>query len=581
MLPPTTIITTGEDYVTRHFWVPWLRPLHITLLLGACTATQTSLASHHHPTAPSPEDGASCAAQKTPLFDDLGDYHRPITTSDPLAQRYFDQGLIFLYGFDNEMSRRSFAEASRIDPSCAMCAWGEAMALGPNINTPRSPERDQAAYEAAQAAIARAPGASEVERALIVAVAARYAASLPESEEAKRALDQAYADAMRDVARRFPHDVDVKTTFAESLMDLSPWDLWSEDGQPRPLTPEIVSTLAEVLARDPNHPGANHYFIHAVEASKHPEDALPAAERLRDLVPGIGHLVHMPSHVYIRIGRYHEAALANERAIAADEAYRARVVPGPIHWMYSAHNIHFLSVAAMMEGQHVLGISSARALAKHIPMEVLREMPMNDDALSFPFVALVRFGGWQAILDEPAPALEFRYPTAIYHFARGMAFTGLGKRGEAASERAMLEDLHAAMPSDVERMGNSAQTLLGIARSMLDGAMAEARGDMKTAIEQYRLAVRSEDARSYSEPPAWFPPTRHWLGAALLDAGYPEQAEIVYREDLEKRPENGWALFGLAKSLRAQGKDKEASEVEARFQTAWARADFTLRSSRY
>lgn len=548
--------------------------LFIPALVAACGA---------EPSAPRPgaDVGPGAPAAAEPLLDDLGTHHRAITTRCPLAQRYFDQGFRLLYSFNQEEARRSFEQAAALDPSCAMCSWGVAAALGPNINIPRLPEFAEPAARAAREALRLAPGASPVERALIEAMARRYSPSFLEHPADRRALDLAYAEAMRDAARRFPDDADVQTLFAESLMVLYPWDYWTKDGGPRPATPEIVATLERVLEAAPEHPGANHYYIHALEASPHPERALPSADRLGALIPGNGHIVHMPSHIYLRLGRYHDASLANERAVAVDRAHAARVAPGPIWSFYTAHNLNFLSASRMMEGRSEDALAAARSFAREMSLDALRHMSMMDTALSFASVVLVRFGRWEAMLEEPAPPPGFRYPTAIWRWARGVALANLGRLDEAEAELARVTSARDATPGDEIKGLNSARVQLDIASTVLRADIAEKRGDREGAIAWLRGAAQAEDDLRYFEPPDWYPPVRHQLGATLLAAGRAGQAEAVYREDLARSPDNGWSLFGLAASLSAQGKIEEASQARSRFERAWAWADVRPTSSRF
>lgn len=555
----------------------WLSLWLGSALLGACAGGPPPPPSPP----PQPRPAEEQPRARAPLFDDLGEHHRAITTRSPRAQRYFDQGLTLLYAFNQEEARRSFEQAAALDPSCAMCFWGIAAAVGPNINVPLDPDRARAGYDAIQRASRLAPAASEVERALIAAMARRYAPVLPDSAEWRSALDRAYADAMREVARRFPADDDVQTLHAEALMLLQPWDLWTNDGLPKGYALEIAATLERVLARSPDHPGANHYYIHAVEASPSPQLALSAADRLGALVPGSGHLVHMPSHIYMRVGRYHQATEANERAVAADRAYMAKVQAGPIYRMYAGHNHHFLSAAAMMEGRSVTAIAAARDIARTLPAEHLRHMPTWDTTVVWPALVLTRFGRWDEVLKEPAPPEGMAYPTALWHHARGVALAHTGNLEGARAELAAVEAARAAMPADAIRGNSPAKALLGIASSVLEAAIAEAQGDKDAAIRRLRQAVAAEDELRYDEPADWYYPVRHSLGAVLLAAGRPAEAEVVYREDLRRNPENGWSLLGLAQSLRAQGKGDEVRAVDDRLRRAFRYADVTPQSSRF
>ena len=514
-----------------------------------------------------------------PLFDNLGSYHHPITTSSPLARRYFDQGLRLVYAFNHDEAIRAFREAARLDPDCAMAQWGVALALGPNYNLALDAEHNQAAYEAAQRAQALAPKASEAERAYIEAVGKRYSV---EPGADRKALDRAYADAMRQVAHRYPDDPDAATLFAEALMDLRPWDLWTLDGEPQPGTLEIAATLEAVLAKYPEHPGANHYYIHVMEASPRPERALPSAQRIAELEPGAGHLVHMPSHIYMRLGRYADAAEANRRAIGVDLQYLARVKPEGIYpMMYYPHNIHFLWAAASMEGRSQEALQAARDVVKHLNPEMVEQMPMLEAYTPTLLFALVRFGKWQEVLQEPAPPAGQRYTTGIWHYARGLALAATGRAAQAGAEQARVSAIAKEIPADRIIGDNTpAATLLQLAAETLAGEIAARSGQPDRGIRHLEEAVRLQDGLPYTEPPPWYYPVRQSLGAVLLQAGRAAQAEAVYREDLRRNPHNGWSLYGLAASLRAQ-KGKDAGPVEQEYRQAWAHADVTLTASRF
>jgi tetratricopeptide (TPR) repeat protein len=517
---------------------------------------------------------------QVPLFDNLGTHHHKITTKMPLAQRYFDQGLRLVYAFNHDEAVRAFKEAARLDPNCAMAYWGIGLALGPNYNLPLDPERNQAAYAATQQAVKLAPKASAAERAYIAALAKRY--SLAPGAD-RKALDRAYADAMREVAHSHPDDTDAATLFAESLMDLRPWALWTLDGQPQPGTLEIVATLEAVLKKDPMHPGANHYYIHAIEASPHPERGLVAAERLHNLVPGAGHLVHMPSHIYMRTGRYGDAADANAQAIKVDEAYIAAAKPSGVYpMMYYPHNIHFFWAAASMEGRSADAIRAAREVTNGVSPEMVTEMDMLEYFVPTALFALTRFGKWDDILKEPAPPLDQTYATGIWHYARGLALAANGRLDQAAGEQQAVAAAAAAIPPDRIIGDNTPPAaLLHIAAETLAGEIAARRGQTDEAIKHLQEAVRAQDALPYTEPPPWYYPVRQSLGAVLLAAGRPGDAEAVYRDDLQRNPENGWSLYGLWQALRARKAEAEAAAVDERFRKAWARADVRLTASRF
>jgi tetratricopeptide (TPR) repeat protein len=515
------------------------------------------------------------------LFDNLGTHHRAITTKSARAQRYFDQGLILFYAFNLAEAQRSFEEAARLDPECASCWWGVGMSLGPHINLPAQADRTRAGHQATQRASALAARSTPVERELVAALARRYSDPPPADPKAQRALDEAYAAAMREVARRFPEDDDVGALFAEALMNLRPWDLWSHEGDPRPETPEIVAALEAVLARNPRHPAANHYYIHAVEASAHPEKALAAAGRLGELAPAAGHLVHMPAHIFMRVGRYEEAAEANRRAIVAEDAYIEKAKPEGFHWMYVAHNPQFLMAAAAMQGRSEEALAAARRAVGYLGPEMLRHMPGLDLGLAYPQWMLVRFGRWKDVLAEAAPPADFPFASAMWHAARALAFSAKGNAGEAERERAALAAAAASVPAEATEGLNPASRLLAIATGLVGGELALRAGRADDGVRQLQEAVRQEDALNYNEPSDWYYPVRHHLGAALLAAGRTAEAQAVYEEDLRRNPENGWALLGLAESLRAAGRTPDAAAARARFTKAWERADVALAGSRF
>jgi tetratricopeptide (TPR) repeat protein len=554
----------------------------MTQSLSALLVAATLLAGCS--TQSSPHDHGSSAASPAaapPLFDDLGRYHRAITTTSPRAQAFFDQGLRLVYGFNHYEAQAAFREAARLDPACAMCAWGVALTYGSNYNSPTDAERERGAFTAInQARTLAAAAATERERALIAALATRHSAT-PGADRA--ALDRAYADAMRDVSRRFPDDLDAATLLADALMNLRPWSLWTPEGAPQPGTEEIVVTLERVLAADPTHPGANHLYIHAVEASPDPRRAEAAADRLRGLMPGAGHMVHMPSHIYYRVGRYADAALVNVQAVAADRAYFARSRPSPIYrMMYYPHNLDFVWHAAALEGRGAECLRAAREFAAAAPPEVVLEMPDMETAPAAPYFALVRFGRWSEMLAEPVPPARMLYVTGAWRYARGLALLATGRRDEAAGELTQLRATRQSVPPERTLAAFFKMSdMLGLATEVLAGEIAARGGDAETAMKHLAEAVRVQDAHWFTEPPPWYFPVRQSLGAALLQAGRAAEAEAVYREDLRRNPENGWSLLGLAQSLRAQGKSADAGAVDSRFRRAWARADVTLAASRF
>jgi tetratricopeptide (TPR) repeat protein len=514
------------------------------------------------------------------LLEGLGRHRRPVTSSSIEAQRFFDQGLSLLYAFNHDEAIRSFRKAAEIDPRCPMAWWGIALANGPHINNPlMTPEKSAAAWEALQQAHLSAARGNEVERDLIAALAKRYANPPPED---RRPLDEAYAAAMRDLARKYAADADIGALFAESLMDLRPWDLWTPAGEPQPGTEEIVAVLEGVLERSPHHPLGLHLMIHAVEASLHPEKADAAADRLRDLAPGLGHLVHMPSHIDVRRGRWAAAIIANEKAIAADVAYREKSPKQDFYRIYMAHNHHMLSYAAIMRGQSKKAIDAINSMASGIPPEWVKEnAAMADGFTAMPLEVLVRFGRWDEVLSAPEPPEYLPLARALRHCSRGIALAAKGDAEGAKVEQAAFVAAKAAVSEEAVFGNNKASDLLAVGERLLAGEILYRLGQADEAIAALREAVEKEDALRYAEPPDWIHPVRHALGAVLLHQGRAAEAEEVYRADLAKLPDNGWALYGLAQSLKMQGKLAEAIEVQERFEKAWADADVEISSSCY
>ena len=527
---------------------------------------------------------AQPAGQVAPLLDGLGSHTHRVTTTVPRAQRFFDQGLNLTYAFNHKEAIRSFRESARLDPQCAMAYWGWALALGSNINSPIDAERAEKAYTAIQTAMSLRSNATAVEAACIEALAKRYS---QEARPDRAALNKAYADAMGLVVRRFPDDQDVATFYAAALMNLQPWSYWTRDGKPKGDTPTIVATLESVLDRNPHHPGALHYYIHATEASNTPERAESAADRLRYLMPGAGHLLHMPSHTFMRVGRYADASECNVAGIAADERYITQCrAQGIYPLIYYPHNIHFLWAAASMEGRNAVAIEAARKVASKVSPEMLREETTLQTFVVAPLYAMTRFGRWDEALREPKPDGDLPFVVGIWHYARGLALASKGRIDEASSEldslTAIADDPNVA-EKPVTLAYTTASAILGIATEVLAGELAAKRGDKEKAIAHLHRAVLLEDGLRYDEPEDWHYPTRHVLGALLLDAGRSREAESVYWEDLKRHPENGWALYGLLESLRAQGdgRKRDAADVETRFRKAWAHADITLTASRF
>ena len=514
------------------------------------------------------------------ILDDLGDFHRPITTRSADAQRYFDQGMRLLWAFNHDESTRSFAKAAEIDPACAICYWGVALTVGPNYNLPTmEAPRAKVAWEALQLAQQHAAQASPVERALIAALGKRYRGAQPLDPSNAGPVLRAHADAMRDVARVFPSDLDVQVLFAEAMMDTNAWKLWTVGGLPAPGTSEIEATLEGVLAKDPTHPGANHYYIHAMEASPTPERALAAAERLRGMMPGAGHLQHMPAHIMQRVGRYEEAAQANRDGVAADLAYASKTPPLDYYGMYLAHNYQFLAYAAAMEGRKAEALDAARKMRDVLPVEMLLMMPGMDWSVTEVYSTMIRFGLWDEILAEPAPDARLKALTAGYAYARSVAFAAKGRPADARAALSQLEKLAADAPADAAAGLNTAKDVFAVAILIARAQIARAEGHAGEAVSRLREAVQKEDALAYDEPADWFVPVRHQLGAVLLTMGQASAAERVYREDVSRHPHNGWALFGLAQALTAQEKTIDAASVRQQFKDAWKHADVTLTSS--
>ena len=516
-----------------------------------------------------------------PLFTGMGTHHHAITTKSPQAQRYFDQGLVLAYGFNHAEAARSFRQAIELDSNCAMCNWGLAYVLGPNINAKMEDDAVPESYAAMQQAVKLAKNVTEVEQAYIKALANRYT---DKPSEDRSALDIAYAEAMERVIQQFPNDMDAATIYAEALMDTMPWDYWTEVGTSKPEAQKVLNTLESVLEREPNHPGANHLYIHAVEAVK-PRKAIAAADRLGSLVPGSGHLVHMPSHIYIRVGRYHDAAVANQKAIAVDNNYIAQCHAQGIYPLaYMPHNHHFLWFAATMEGNSKLATEAGEQVANMVDPQMMREPGMGtlQHFSVVPLFTMIRFGQWDKILTAPQPEADLKYPTGVWHYARGLAFNARGEIAKAQRELDALELL--AHDPELETVTiwdiNTTQNILKVATEVLTGEIA-ATGNSFDAIAYLHQAVELEDALNYDEPADWATPARQYLGAELLQAGRDRAAEKAYREDLAIYPDNGWSLYGLAQSLQAQGKEDEADNVRQQFEAAWQYADVQLTSSKF
>jgi tetratricopeptide (TPR) repeat protein len=524
--------------------------------------------------------GNTAAGDTVPLYDDLGTHHYGVTVKAPLAQQYFDQGLRLYYAFNHAEAIRSFRAAQRADPSCAMCWWGEALAWGPNINMPMDSEAEAAAHAAARRAAELSGGATDRERALIEALGTRYG---PEAGAERAQRDSAYARAMAEVAARYPDDAEAAVLHAEALMTLRPWQYWKPDATPQPGIGDALAQLERVMEVNHNHPGACHFFIHAVE-EKYPERAVACAERLASLMPGAGHLVHMPGHIYVRVGRYMDAVRANEHAVHADETYirDQRPAAGMYTMGYYPHNYDFMAFAAAMAGREEQAVGAAERVAALIPPDLLgvTGMAFLQHYMMRPMQLRVRFGRWDAILAEPAPAVELLHARALWHYGRGRALLARGDLAAARDELAAVERLLAEPGlADIHLEFNAAADVLRIAQGVLAGRIAAAEGNVEAAVRSLHAAAAVEDGLVYGEPPEWTVPVRHELGEVLLAAGRAAEAEAAYEQDLRRFPENGWALEGLAIALLAQGRAAEATAVATRLGTAWKEADGARRSA--
>jgi tetratricopeptide (TPR) repeat protein len=506
------------------------------------------------------------------IMPGLGSLHHAVSTTKPEAQRFFDQGLSLVFAFNHEEAIRSFKRAAELDPQMAMAWWGVALALGPNINQEVDLAHEEAAYDAAQKALALAKDKPEAERAYIGALAGRYSLD-PKSDLKKLAVN--YKDAMAELSKKYPDDLDAATLYAESMMDLRPWQLWSADGKPAAGTEEIVAVLESVLRRNPNHPGAIHYYIHAVEASPHPERALAYAPKLPQLMPMAGHLVHMPAHIYERVGDYPAAARSNAEAAAADEAYFKATGTQGFYSMYYAHNLDFLAVAHSMQGRYRDALDASIKLVD-FTRPMVKDMPMVEPILAKSFLMRERFNQWDEIIKQPQPDASWSSTLAIWHWARGIAFARGGDFGNAQSEQKAFLDTAKSVPADSMSSLNPTGKILLIADDVLRARIAEAKHDNKSALEFFNKGVSDEDALSYDEPPQWFHPVRESLGGFLLRSGKYAEAEKVFRADLERNKLSGRSLFGLMESLKAQKKTAAAALAQREFETAWKKADTKL-----
>ena len=557
--------------------------LAIILTIGApanfvFAQDQKSSPGHVHYKESAKASQASPTGQLAPRLQKLGNHVFPVSTKNKQAQLFMNQGLNLSYAFNHAEAGRAYREAARLDPALAMAFWGEALALGPNINAPMDPNNEPTALEAIQKAVALKAKATPREQALIDALVNRYSGRA----EDRRARDVAYADAMRKVHLQFPDDQDIAMLYVESVMDLRPWGYWTRDGTPYERTSEIVALTEKVIARNANHPGALHLYIHLMEAYQ-ADKAEAAADRLLTLMPAAGHMVHMPAHIYQRVGRYADAAKSNEMAIAADEDYISQCRAQGLYPMaYYPHNLHFLWFAATAQGNSKVAVEAARKAASQVSDETLKAVPLLAGFRVVPYYALTRFGKWDEMLREPAPPASSVYMQGVWHYARGTAFLGKGQTDAAEQEFAKLKELMADKALDQPLFSpNTGRAILSIAQEVLAGEIAAAKKNYDAAIAHLERAVRLEDALVYTEPSEFHYPPRQALGAILLEAKRPAEAETVYWEDLRHNKDNGWALFGLMQALKAQGKNDEAALVDARFKKAWERADVTLSASRF
>ena len=540
--------------------------------------TTPSPGGHVHYTEP-PGAQASPTGALAPRLQKLGTHAFPVSTRSGQAQVFMNQGLNLAYAFNHAEARRAFREAARLDPDLAMAYWGQALVLGPNINALMEPNEEPQAYELVQKALSLKSRATPRERAYIEALAQRYSGRA----EDRQPRDAAYADAMRKVHERFPADLDAAMLYVESVMDLRPWGYWQRDGAPHARTGDIVALTEDVIARNPKHPGAVHMFIHLMEGTSTPEKAEKAADTLLTLMPAAGHMVHMPAHIYQRVGRFADAIKSNQMAVAADESYISQCRAQGLYPMaYYPHNIHFLWFAATADGQSRLAIGSARQLASKIDDETLKALPLTAGFRMVPYYALTRFGHWDEMLAEPEPPAFSAVLRAVWHYSRGLSYVAKGQLSSAEAELRKLVAL-TTDPSMKEALfsPNPSSAIVAPAPAVLAGEIAAARGDYDLAVSQLDRAVRLEDSLAYTEPAEFHFPPRLALGAILLDAGRPAEAETVYWEDLRRNRENGWALFGLLQAQRAQKKSADAALTEGRFKTAWSRADVTLTASRF
>jgi tetratricopeptide (TPR) repeat protein len=550
----------------------------VSILNQQNICAQDPAAPHHVHYKEPAESGVSPTGAIAPRLQKLGSHTFLVSTRNARAQLFMNQGLNLSYAFNHAEAGRAYREAQRLDPKLAIAYWGEALALGPNINAPMDPSNEPKAVEVIKKAIALKARANLREQALIDALTQRYSGRA----EDRKARDVAYADAMRKVHLQFPNDHDIAMLYVESVMDLRPWGYWTRDGTPYERTPEIVALTEKVIAQNPNHPGALHLYIHLMEAYA-AYKAEPAADRLLTLMPAAGHMVHMPAHIYQRVGRYADALRSNELAIAADEDYISQCNAQGLYPMaYYPHNLHFLWFAATADGRSKTAIEAARKAASRVDDATLKAVPLLAGFRVVPYFALTRFGKWDEMLAEPEPPDSSAYLRGQWHYARGTAFLGKGQTNDAEQELAKLREIMADKSLDQPLFSpNTGRAVLSIAQEVLSGELAASKKDYNAAVGHLETAVRLEDALVYTEPSEFHYPPRHALGAVLLAANRAPEAETVYWEDLRRNRENGWALYGLMQALKVQGKNEDAALVEARFKKAWARADVQLTASRF
>ena len=518
-------------------------------------------------------------APPPPLYSGLGKTHHKVTTSKAEAQKYFDQGLALTYGFNFDEAYRAYERASQLDPNCAMAYWGMALVLGPNVNWPMDPSLEPKAYGHVQKALQLASAATPAERDYIQALSKRYAAT---GSQDRSPRDSAYTNAMRELAHKYPADAEAQCFFAESMMDLRPWEYWTHDRKPNPGTEELVHTIETAIAKNPEHVGLIHLYIHAMEAGPHPEKPIPYASKLPTLIPGAGHLVHMPTHLSRVAGRWDQAIDLNQKAAEVDEAYIQGQKPtGMYPLIYYSHNLHFVAYASAMDGASAQALAAAKKLFDNVPADVVKQVSMAEMYTPWQILVLARFGRWDDILAlKPQPSY-YRYTNALLHYARGLAYASKHQPDLAKAERDSVQAAYEALPDNYQVGLNTAKPVLRVALAHLAGEIEARNGQPLFAVPLLRSAVAAEDSLHYDEPQPWYAPVRQYLGAVYLELQKPAEAEAVYREDLARNPNNGWSLYGLAQALHTQGKVDEAFKVDAQFEAAWKRADVKLTASRF